>query len=555
MVSRSRTPRARSGTPWPPRAHRAACAPAPGGVPSRGETRRRRRGARGVGAGRRGQRALKYALLAFLDARPADACDRSCVPGHLTASAFVLDAPGEHVLLTLHPRVGRWVQLGGHCEPGDATLRDAALREATEESGIAGLEIGPAPLHLDVHPVTCSLGVPTRHLDVRYLVRAPAGAVPVISDESDDLRWWPVDALPPDTDTVPAMAALARRQLRSSGRIPAAVSRSRNDDSASGRQTNVARKSAYACGPSGLWSAERSSRRISSRIRSASGRSSSSRCSARWIVMRRTRSGTPCPTSERVAHPAVGDVQEIAEALVERVPVAAEVGGEVEGQRGLVEELPVRTAQLACKLRVPRSRLGVRTARRCAEVEPRHVPRVAVHILSRGRLVGVTTVSGRIPTGASARSSRSGSAERGQHAQHHQGATHGTRGRRARRVSGGGATAGGWGGDRDQRCRSPQVFAGVNGRAGREATGSRPRRRDRPGRSSALTGIAQRCQNSSAEYPAFARLPSPPMSANRPSPIPNSSRFANGTPSSTTSITNGAHGRTLAASCRAPSDR
>jgi 8-oxo-dGTP pyrophosphatase MutT (NUDIX family) len=162
------------------------------------------------------QRALKFGFLAFLDARPDDACARECVPGHLTASALVLDATGERTLLTLHKRFHRWVQLGGHCEPGDGSLRAAALREATEESGIDGLTISAEPLHLDVHPVLCSLGVPSRHLDVRYLVHAPAAAEPRISDESADLRWWPVDALPSDEPTLTTMVSAARRTARCS---------------------------------------------------------------------------------------------------------------------------------------------------------------------------------------------------------------------------------------------------------------------------------------------------------------------------------------------------
>ncbi len=143
------------------------------------------------------QEPLRQAFLGFLAAR-SDACARCCAPGHLTASALVLDDTGRHALLTLHPRVGRWVQLGGHCEDDDETLAGAALREAGEESGIDGLVIETAPLQLDVHPITCSLGVPTRHFDVRFLLRAPAGAQPMRSAESLDLRWWPVDALPSD---------------------------------------------------------------------------------------------------------------------------------------------------------------------------------------------------------------------------------------------------------------------------------------------------------------------------------------------------------------------
>lgn len=146
-----------------------------------------------------GQDTLRHAVLAFLAAR-ADACRRDCVPGHVTASALVLDHTRTHALLTLHPRFGRWLQLGGHCEPEDTDIVAAALREATEESGIEGLAIAPRLAALHVHPVTCSLGVPTRHLDVQFLAYAPPGAVIACSDESLDLRWWPLDALPPDCD-------------------------------------------------------------------------------------------------------------------------------------------------------------------------------------------------------------------------------------------------------------------------------------------------------------------------------------------------------------------
>ncbi|MEU1704929.1 NUDIX hydrolase [Streptomyces sp. NPDC005706] len=133
---------------------------------------------------------LRQAYLDHLAAHP-DGMWKACGDGHLTASALVIDPERDRVLLTLHRKLRMWLQMGGHCEPGDATLRDAALREATEESGIAGLSLVPGgPVRLDRHPIPPPCHC---HFDVQYAVLAPPGAVQEISDESLDLRWFGYD--------------------------------------------------------------------------------------------------------------------------------------------------------------------------------------------------------------------------------------------------------------------------------------------------------------------------------------------------------------------------
>ncbi|GHE80720.1 NUDIX hydrolase [Streptomyces spiralis] len=145
--------------------------------------------------GYEGQEELRQTYLDHLAAHP-DGMWKACTDGHITASALVVDVERGRVLLTLHKKLRMWLQMGGHCEPGDATLAAAALREATEESGIAGLALLPGgPVRLDRHLTPCAW-----HLDVQYAAVAPPGAVEAISDESLDLRWFAPEEVPDVAD-------------------------------------------------------------------------------------------------------------------------------------------------------------------------------------------------------------------------------------------------------------------------------------------------------------------------------------------------------------------
>ncbi|MEE1619255.1 NUDIX hydrolase [Brachybacterium sp. J153] len=144
-------------------------------------------------------------------------------PRHLTASAIVVDAPGEHVALVWHRKGRFWVQPGGHLEAGETSFEAAARREVAEETGLEDLEaVGDGPAVLNRHGLDAAFGACHEHWDVQYLLRTRRSAAeePLRpSEESPEVVWvpWPLHdpgaaetATLPE-GTVPDLAANLRR--------------------------------------------------------------------------------------------------------------------------------------------------------------------------------------------------------------------------------------------------------------------------------------------------------------------------------------------------------
>ncbi|MEP7184195.1 MAG: NUDIX hydrolase [Rhodanobacter sp.] len=149
---------------------------------------------------------------AFLEAH-SDAFARSNRVGHFTGSSWLVSEDGERVLLMHHRKLDRWLQPGGHAD-GEADLAGVALREAQEETGVAGLRVDNVVFDLDRHLIPARGDEPEHwHYDVRYVVRAGTDERFVVNAESHALAWQPVIEVASDESLDASLQRMARKWL------------------------------------------------------------------------------------------------------------------------------------------------------------------------------------------------------------------------------------------------------------------------------------------------------------------------------------------------------
>lgn len=114
-------------------------------------------------------------------------------PGHKTGSAFLLNKTLDKVLLTHHAILNFWMQFGGHAD-GDENILNVGYREGQEESGIENIKVITHNIFdIDVHAIPPN---PKReepehfHYDVCFLFYVQDDTPFIISDESNDLKWF-----------------------------------------------------------------------------------------------------------------------------------------------------------------------------------------------------------------------------------------------------------------------------------------------------------------------------------------------------------------------------
>ncbi len=126
--------------------------------------------------------------------RHAECFERTLTVGHVTGSAWIVDHERTHCLLTHHRKLDRWLQLGGHAD-GDSDIERVAMREAVEESGLDTLElVSREVFDIDVHRIPARPGEPAHdHHDVRFLLAADRHRPLIVSAESKELAWVPLE--------------------------------------------------------------------------------------------------------------------------------------------------------------------------------------------------------------------------------------------------------------------------------------------------------------------------------------------------------------------------